>query len=203
MTPNPTLDPYTSKAENKDITPQHKIDGLKEVIKNAQTGMLTTRSSEGYLHSRAMTPTKSKHEGNSLHFIFIGNNSSAKFDEIENDGHVNVSFYDPSSTNWASVSGIAHISRDKELIKKHWSTMISGYFGDLGDGKHKGNEDDPRVSVIEVIPNEIRYWMANKGKIGQTVQVAVGAVTGKGSAPGELRTITPAEIQLVEGLHHT
>jgi hypothetical protein len=35
--------------------------------------------------------------------------------------------------------------------------------------------------------------MANKGKIGQTVQVAIGAVTGKGQAPGELRTITQAE----------
>lgn len=55
--------------------------------------------------------------------VFIGNNASHKFDEIENDGHVNVSFYDESSTNWASVSGIARITQDKELIKKHWSAM--------------------------------------------------------------------------------
>ena len=41
---------------------------------------------------------------------------------------------------------------------------------------------------------KIRYWVASKGKIGQTLQTAVGAVTGNAQAPGELRTITPKEV---------
>jgi len=198
---NAQLDPYTSNAENTDITPQHKIDGFKEVIGNAKTGMLTTRSQDGQLHARAMTPATPSSGENSLHLVFIGNNASEKFNEIEHDAHVNVSFYDPSSTNWASVSGLARISQDKLLIKKYWSATIAAYFGNLGDGVHKGDESDPRVSIIEVIPDDIRYWMASKGKIGRTIDVATGAVTGKAKAPGELRTITNAEIQLVEGLH--
>jgi len=117
------LDPYTANAENTDITPQHKIDGLKEVIKNAPTGMLTTRSQEGHLHSRAMTPAHPKSGDNTLHIVFIGNNASGKFDEIQHDSNVNVSFYDPSSTNWASVSGVARVSQDRQLIKKYWSTQ--------------------------------------------------------------------------------
>jgi general stress protein 26 len=44
-------------------------------------------------------------------------------DEIENDGHVNVSFFEHSSTNWVSIAGVAHVSKDKELVKKHWSTV--------------------------------------------------------------------------------
>lgn len=89
---------------------------------------------------------------------------------------------------------------------------VAAYFGDLGDGIHKGNEDDPRVSIIEVIPDEviystyillllpltshfqIRYWVATKGSIGRTMSTAVGAVTGKGKAPGELRTISHQEV---------
>lgn len=55
--------------------------------------------------------------------MFIANNASAKFDELQNDSHVNVSYYDEKSTNWASFSGIAKVSQDKELIKKHWNTM--------------------------------------------------------------------------------
>ncbi|KAI9070047.1 hypothetical protein FKP32DRAFT_1670794, partial [Trametes sanguinea] len=47
----------------------------------------------------------------------------------------------------------------------------------------------------------IRYWYATRGKAGQAVDVAVGAVTGKTAAPGELRTITKEEIQLVQGLN--
>jgi hypothetical protein len=37
--------------------------GLKDIIKNVQTSMLTTRSREGHLHSRAMTPTKNSKYG--------------------------------------------------------------------------------------------------------------------------------------------
>jgi hypothetical protein len=48
------------------------------------------------------------------------------------------------------------------------------------------------------LPWQIRYWVANKGKLAQTVQVAIGAATGKGTAPGELRTITPAEVNLCD-----
>jgi hypothetical protein len=30
------------------------------------------------------------------------------------------------------------------------------WFGDLGDGVHKGDENDPRISLIEVTPDEVR-----------------------------------------------
>lgn len=72
------LDPYTTKAENNDLTPQEKIDGeqycekyiwnevftdpncagLQPIIKASRTGMLTSRSRDGFLHSRAMTPSE-------------------------------------------------------------------------------------------------------------------------------------------------
>jgi general stress protein 26 len=58
-----------------------------------------------------------------LTLTFIANNVSDKFEEIANDDHVNVSFCDHSSTNWASYCGIAKVTQDKELIKKHWSKL--------------------------------------------------------------------------------
>lgn len=71
---------------------------------------------------------------------------------------------------------------------------VAAYYGDLGDGVHTGKDDDPRISIIEVIPTEIRYWVATSGQLGRAINVAVGAVTGKGSAPGELRMLTSAEV---------
>jgi len=70
---------------------------------------------------------------------------------------------------------------------------IGSYFGDLGDGIHKGDENDPRVAVIEVVPDEIRYWlpMATRGV----------ALKGEVNAPGELRTITNEEVSALEGIH--
>lgn len=164
--------------------------GLNAIIKACHMGMLTTRSPEGALHSRAMSPASVK----GLQFLFLANNASYKFDEIKSDSHVNLSFIDTSTTNWASVAGTATISNDKALIKELWSPFVSGYFSDLKDGVHKGDADDPRVSVIKVTPTEIRYWVATSGKVARSLEHAKGAVTGKMTAPGEIRTITPNEV---------
>ena len=57
---NPALDPYTTNAQNNDVTPQKKIEDLKSILKIVKTGMLTTRDKDGNLHSRAMTPAGRK-----------------------------------------------------------------------------------------------------------------------------------------------
>ncbi|KAH7888683.1 hypothetical protein F5I97DRAFT_1925221 [Phlebopus sp. FC_14] len=194
------LDPYSRLAENKDLTLQEKIKDLHTVISAAKTGMLVTRDPNGNLHSRAMNPA-TPFSDTQLNLIFLANNVSSKFDEIRNDSHVNVSFCDHSSTDWASYSGRARVTQDKDLIHKHWSHFITGYIGDLKDGVHKGDETDPRVAVIEVIPDEIRYWITKQSYILRTVQVATSAAMGKATSPGELRTINKEEIQLAQGLH--
>jgi len=162
--------------------------------------MLVTRDANGNLHSRAMNPS-TPYTDTQINLIFLANNVSHKFEEIENDAHVNVSFCDPSSTNWASYSGRARITQDKELIHKYWSSSITGYIGDLKDGVHKGDENDPRIAVIEVIPDEIKYWVSKHSAAIRTVQVAANAAMGKATCPGELRIISKEEIQLAQGLN--
>ena len=76
------------------------------------------------------------------------------------------------------------------------SIRTSAWFGDLKDGIHKGDETDPRVSVIELVPDEIRYWFATKGRVGQAIDIGTHALTGKVSSPGELRTISKQEVCL-------
>ncbi|KAF8556396.1 hypothetical protein OG21DRAFT_1506670 [Imleria badia] len=192
------LDPYTRIAESKDVPLLQKITDLQQVVKAAKTGMLVTRDSNDNLHSRAMTPANVSGESQ-LNLVFLANNISSKFEEIENDSHVNVSFFDPSSTDWASYSGRARVTQDKELIHKHWSMFVSGYIGNLGDGVHKGDEGDPRVAVIEIIPDEIKYWISEQTAISRGLQVAASVAMGKATAPGELRTIRKEEIQLARG----
>ncbi|PPQ84586.1 hypothetical protein CVT25_015789 [Psilocybe cyanescens] len=180
MSNNNNLDPYTAQAQNNDVTPQEKIAGLKEIIKSTETAMLTSRSADGQFHSRAMSPVNP-------------NNVSHKFEEIQHDSHVNVSFLNPTTTSWASFSGKAKVIQDRDEIKKYWSTATSAWFGDLKDGVHKGDSNDPRVALIQVIPDEIRYWYPTKGKVGRAIAIGVDAMTGKTSSPGELRTITSDE----------
>ncbi|KAN0107179.1 hypothetical protein V8E52_010381 [Russula decolorans] len=202
MSSNVQLDPFVAQALNDNVAPLQKIEDLNKIIQGAQTGMLTTRASDGHLHSRAMTPaspkTGSEPQNVLTNLIFIANNSSPKFQEIQNDNHVNLSFFHTSSMHWASISGVARVTEDKSVIKRYWSSSIGSYFGDLGDGVHKGDENDPRVAVIEVVPDEIRYWLASSLPV--SAQEVVSTVQGKVTVPGELRTITNEEIQLVQGI---
>ena len=69
----------------------------------------------------------------------------------------------------------------------------------MKDGVHKGDENDPRISLIEVIPEEIRYWMATKGTIGRAI--GIGAMPGNVVVTGELRTITPTEVGASPEVH--
>ena len=139
---NPELDTFTTLAQNKDLTPQKKIEDLKAIMKVVQTGMLTTRDKNGNMHSRAMTPASRTfyvlnrfkgsssdglliaHSETQLTLYFVANNCSKKFDELGCDKNVNVSFYDEKTTNWASFSGVAKVTQDREEINKHWSTLL-------------------------------------------------------------------------------
>ncbi|KAG9096678.1 hypothetical protein FS749_007974 [Ceratobasidium sp. UAMH 11750] len=187
----------TQKALNTKLTPQEKIDGLNEIVRNVKTGMLTTVGTNGELHSRAMAPAST--EG--LHFTFLADNSSYKTNEVESNSNVNVSFFEPGPNHWVSIAGTAKLSQDKQKIKDLWNPLTKAWFGDLGDGVHKGDETDPRVVVIEVVPTEIRYWYTTRTKIGTAVDIAVSAATGNVANPGDIRVITKEEIALVEGMN--
>lgn len=74
------------------------------------------------------------------------------------------------------------------------SPSVSGYIGNLGDGVHTGNEEDPRLTIIEIIPDEIKYWISKQSRLSRAVQVAASAAMGKATAPGELRIIRKEEV---------
>ncbi|KAG8864588.1 hypothetical protein FRB96_005092 [Tulasnella sp. 330] len=192
-------DQYTAKAEEQpNLSPAQKLKDLTSILSATKFAMLTTRNKSGCMHSRAMA--LASHEG--LHFCFLSDKDSSKQEELDEVDQVNVSFIDTSSTNWVSVSGNAKTHQDREHIKQLYSPTTRAWFGDLGDGIHKGDAEDPRIVVIEVIPDSIRYWFTNKTKIGQTVEILSSAVTGSVASPGELRTITREEIQAQEKMYN-
>lgn len=93
-------------------------------MKAAGVTMLTTRASDGTLHSRAMAPASKEAP---FVFEYLANSESGKFDEVENDNKVNIAVYDTSSTNWISVAGEATISNDKARIKEIFNPMIKAW----------------------------------------------------------------------------
>ncbi|KAN0062693.1 hypothetical protein ACQY0O_004888 [Thecaphora frezii] len=194
QTHDPTAKNAAANAQG--LTTQEKIDGLLAITKTVGTAMLTTRSPDGKLAARAMAPSTT--EG--LVFSFYFNTDSGKTDDIEHDPQVNVSYYDPKTTDWVSISGRATINRDSSKIKKHWSAGLKAWFDDKKDGKHTGDHDDPRVVLLDVVPEEIRYFKAD-GKIKALAETAKAAISGHAASPGKLVIITKDEVQLAGRVH--
>ena len=81
------------------------------------------------------------------------------------------------------------------LVKLNLLLRTAAWFGDLGDGIHKGDQNDPRVAVIEVIPDEVRFWISTESAVAKAANIVTSAVTGKVAAPGDLCTLTKAEVR--------
>ncbi|KAL8369814.1 hypothetical protein RB595_000249 [Gaeumannomyces hyphopodioides] len=187
-------DPYKAKNIDTDATVKEKVDDLSHFISGCKYGMMTTRDAKsGYLVSRCMALAAKETGG--IDLLFHTNTESGKTDELASDPHVNISFYN-SSGEWASVSGAATVETDRDLIRKHYSQDLKAWVGDLGDGKHDGGADDPRIGIIRVRTNTATYSVANKNFVSRAADVAQGAITGKAPTIQKLREISEGEIEL-------
>lgn len=129
-------------------------------------------------------------------FLFLANGHSKKFSDLKDKSEVQITFQDSKNQDWASVSGTAVTKSNSDpRIKDLWSQGVKAWFGDLGDGKHDGSADDPRMTLIEVKAKYISYWLHQVGALGFMKEVGVAAVTGKVADTGVLRELKENEIE--------
>ncbi|ROW01088.1 hypothetical protein VSDG_02641 [Cytospora chrysosperma] len=184
-------DPYKVANTDNETSLKQKVEDLSDFITACKFGMMTTHDVSGKLVSRCMAATAKENSG--IDLLFHTNTESAKTDEIQNDHQVNISFLNGSG-EWASVSGHATVETDRELVRKHYNPILKTWLGDLGDGKHDGSENDPRIGVIRVKMLSAVYAIVSKNLFSRAVDVGVGAVTGKPAAVNKLREISEAEV---------
>lgn len=212
-------DPYKQKNLEEDITIQQKVEDLNEFITGCKFGMLTTRdASSGGLFSRCMAlatqvprpsllsifnppPPISAYltkilpqETGGVDLIFHTNTESGKTDDIASDSHTNISFLN-SSGEWASISGTARIITDRAAVKKYYSPALKAWIGDLGDGKHNGGPEDPRIGIIKVEAKSATYAIIRKNAMARGVDLAQGIVTGSAPKVNKLRELSEKEVE--------
>ncbi|KAI1272550.1 putative BLI-3 blue-light-inducible Bli-3 protein [Xylaria sp. FL0933] len=186
-------DPYTQANKEEGVTPQDKIDALNNFANACKFGMMTTRDqSSGKLISRCMAVAAK--ENNGVDYLFFTNTESHKTDELKSDPHVNIAFLD-SSGQWASVAGTVTIETDRSIVKKYYSPTLKAWMGDLGDGKHDGSENDPRIGVIRVKMTTATYAITDRTVLGRVAEVAKGMVTGEQANVNKIREITEDEVK--------
>ncbi|PWN97542.1 hypothetical protein FA09DRAFT_339045 [Tilletiopsis washingtonensis] len=192
QTADPTAQKAAAQADHSGLDPKQKLDALKELVAATQTCMLTSQTPEGRLASRAMHAAAL--EGPV--FRFYTNTESGKVDDLESHPEVNISYVGKDGQSWASVSGRAKINTDRGAVKKHWSSALKAWFDNKKDGKHTGDENDPRVALIDVHPTEIRLYNS-EGKFSTAISAAKAAVTGGVAAPGKLIILNESELSVL------
>lgn len=106
----------------------------------------------------------------------------------------NVSFLDPGSGSWASISGKASIIADEHVIKKYYSPSLKLWLGDLGDGVHDGGPNDPRIGVIKLEAKFVIHSLSRKSVIGQAVETVKSAAKGDVPVINSIRELSTEEL---------
>jgi general stress protein 26 len=153
----------------KNLLGKEAIDKIKELAEKAGSCFFCTDIKTGKpFDTRPMAPEKIDDQGN---FWFLSSSDSHKNEELEKDPFVQLLFQGSSYSDYLSIYGKAVISRDKAKIKELWDPMMKTWFTE--------GEDDPRITVIQVIPSEGYYWDTKHGMAVATVKRIFGAIKGE------------------------
>jgi hypothetical protein len=71
---------------------------------------------------------------------------------------------------------------------------LKAWLGDLGDGKHDGGPEDPRIGIIKVQAKTATYAISRKSALGRAAGIAQGIVTGNVPAVNKLRHLSEEDI---------
>jgi len=164
---------------------ENTLEKLYDLIEEIEIAMMTTRRPDGHLESRAMANQK-RAAGADL--WFVSPEGTAKLRDLEADPHINLAYYNDSTREWISVSGLATLSRDREKIRELYAPDWKMWFPNDGDPRH-GTADDPRFVLIGVTVHAAVFLEVDKPKPVVLFEMVKGWVTGEEPKIGEMHTI--------------
>jgi general stress protein 26 len=167
-----------------------KIDDLYDLIEGIETAMFTTRRPNGQLVSRPMA-TQNRIEGTDL--WFVTNAETHKLDELALDPHVNCAYYNNRTHEWVSVSGVAHVSKNRNRIRQLYREDWKAWFEDDG-GDQDGGPNDPRIALIMVEADSATYMKVSKPRPIVLFESLKAKVTGSPQHIGDVKEVTGAEL---------
>lgn len=156
-------------------THDEKLAKLRDLVKQIDFCMLTTTDENGDLHSRPMSLNGEVEFNGDLWFFTYG--SSHKAHEIEREHRVNVSFSQPKSQTYVSLSGKAEIVRDKSKIEELWQAPLKAWFPN-------GTETED-IALLKVNVEKAEYWDSPSSAVAHAIGFAKALVTHEAIQVGE------------------
>ena len=124
---------------------------------------------------------------------FVTSVETHKVDELEADPHVSLGYYNDSTQEWVSVSGMATLTQDRDMLHELYQRDWKAWFPDEG-GNKDGGPDDPRLALIFVDAHSVVYMKAKHTRPVQLYEIAKGIITGSQPDVGRTEKLKPHEL---------
>lgn len=174
-----------------DTPTEKKLDELYELIDSMEIALLTTRRPNGMLVTR---PMATQDHGPLADLWFVTSIETHKIEEIEQDSHVSLGYYDSGTREWVSVSGTAKITQDRAKIHELYAPDWKAWFSDEG-GEKNGGPDDPRLALILVDAHSVHYMKAKYSRPRALFEYMRGVATGTQPDIGREERLSPSELK--------
>lgn len=161
--------PKNSTAANIIAAPG-SLDELKEMLQSFDTAMLTTVTPMGLLRARPMAIQEQTPELK-CDFWFVTSLDSPKTDEIAHDHQVGVSCFRSRDRAYLSISAIARVRREPELIARLFKPDWRLWFPD--------GPQDPTIALIEMQVQRGEYWSPEGGPMRVLYELVKSLIAGE------------------------
>ncbi|MEO5681750.1 MAG: pyridoxamine 5'-phosphate oxidase family protein [Chitinophagaceae bacterium] len=142
---------------------------IQDMVEEAKSCFFCTHAGMGESSGiRPMSIQKADEDGT---LWFLSANDSHKNAEIEANSAVKLFFQGSAHSDFLYLNGYATITEDRAIIHELWNPVLKTWFTE--------GEDDPRISVIKVVPEDGYYWDNKHGNAVAGVKMLWGAITGK------------------------
>ncbi len=142
---------------------------IKQLVEKADTCFFNTTPVDGEsFGTRPMSILKAEDNGT---LWFMSSSDSYKNKEIAANSEVKLYFRGSAHSDFLYLKGRALITRDQQKINELWNPVLKTWFTE--------GETDPRITVIQVMPEEGYYWDTKHGNAIAGIKMLIGAALGK------------------------
>lgn len=164
-----SIDQQQPEVNRENLSGREAVEKIKELAGKTKTCFFNTDLKSGRAAAtRPMSVQQIDDEGN---LWFLSAVDSHKNAEIQKDNRVQLLFMGSAHSDFLTLGGEASISTDKAKIRELWEPIVKAWFTE--------GEDDPRITVIKVVPDEGYYWDTKHGKMVALLKMIAGAIMGK------------------------
>jgi len=152
------------------------VERAWELMKKIGFAMMVTRDGDK-LRARPMSAYLQRDE-NAIYFLTDVRRH--KDDEIALNPTINLSFADPSSQKYVSLTGTAVVSNDRAKIEELFSTPAKAWWD---------SAEDPNIRVLKITPDDAEFW-DSPGTIISYAKMAAAAISGTRPDVGDNRKVS-------------